>query len=269
MNVQTEWVGYGSGFRGYLAKAHNTNTENTPAILVIQEVWGVDEHIQDVTRRFAEAGYIAFAPDLFSRNGATQEELKAERIREVKTFLDELPPSGWGNIEERNKALAKHPEEKQQRITDTLQTLFRGLKPTDFIGQLKEAADFLRQSYSLQLVGCVGFCLGGALSALLAANDPNLKAAVIFYGNAPTEKEMESINCPVLGFYGEKDKRITGQVADFSEKMKSLGKSYNYHIYQGAEHAFFNDTRRSYHQDAATDAFDKTLKFFNSELTKS
>ncbi|MDN7240868.1 dienelactone hydrolase family protein [Planococcus sp. N028] len=267
MGLHTEWMEYGSGFRGYLAHIDKISEQAAPAVIVIQEVWGVDEHIQDVTRRFAQAGYIAFAPELFSRQGEIQEQLKADRIEEVKRFLDELPPSGWGNVEERNAALAKHPEEKQQRITATLQTLFGGLNPAEYVDQLVATTSFLRGSYSKeQGVGSVGFCLGGALSASLAAQDPELKGAIIFYGNAPKPDAMEAINCPVLGFYGQKDKRITGQVADLAKNMDSLGKSFDYTIYEGAEHAFFNDTRRSYHNGASRDAFAKSLHFFNEVL---
>jgi carboxymethylenebutenolidase len=266
MGLHTEWLEYGSGFRGYFAHIDKLAGKAAPAVIVIQEVWGVDEHIQDVTRRFAQAGYIAFAPELFSRHGEIQAELKPERIEEVKRFLDELPPSGWGNPEERNAALAKHPEEKQKRITSTLQTLFGGLDPADYLQQLKETVSLLRSYSEGYGVGSIGFCLGGALSASLAAQEPDLDGAIIFYGNAPKPEAMAEINCPLLGFYGEKDARITGQVEEFAKNMASLGKSFDYRIYEGAEHAFFNDTRRSYHSGASRDAFAKSLEFFNQKL---
>ena len=270
MGLHTEWMNYGENgqYTGYLAHFDQLKS-NAPAVIVIQEVWGVDDHIQNVTRRFAEAGYLAFSPDLYSINGERKEVLKEERISEVKQFLEAVPPTAWGNEDERQKILASYPEDKQNRITETMQTLFGGLDPQNYIEQLIETSDYLRKNFTNgKGVGSVGFCLGGALSAALATQDPELKGAIIFYGRPPEADRLSTINCPVIGFYGdvEKDPGITGKVPEFAEAMKETGKSFTYTIYEGAGHAFFNDSRVSYHPDAARDAFANSLQFFNDTL---
>lgn len=268
MGVNTEWMTYGENgeYTGYIAHLDQLKS-NAPAVIVIQEVWGVDDHIQNVTRRFAEAGYIAFSPDLYSRNGEREEVLKTDRIGEVKQFLESVPPTAWGNDEERKKILASYPEDKQRRITETMQTLFGGLDPENYIAQLTATSDLLRKSYTNEKgVGAVGFCLGGALSAALATQDPELKGAIIFYGRPPEPDTLKNISCPVIGFYGGKDPGITSKVPDLAEAMKTNGKSFNYTVYEEAGHAFFNDSRVSYNPDAARDAFANSLKFFNDVL---
>ncbi len=104
--------------------------------------------------------------------------------------------------------------------------------------------------------------MGGGLSAQLAASDAGLAAAVCFYGMPPGREEAERISCPLLGLYGSEDERITGQVPAFLETMRDLGKPFEQHIYDGAPHAFFNDTRPSYRVAAARDAWARTLAFF-------
>jgi len=270
MSVSEQWIRYGEdqAFSGYLAVMERAG-KPLPAVIVIQEIWGVDEHIQDVTRRFAQAGYAALAPDLYAVRGERPEALTAERIGEAKHFMDSLPPGAWGDPEQRKAALARLPQAEQERISLTMQSLFGGRDPGGYVKQLFEAASYLRNDCEASRgcgVASVGFCLGGALSARLAAADPELKGAVIFYGSAPDSGHIRRIRCPVIGFYGEKDARITGQVPAFEQEMKAAGKTFTAHIYPGAQHAFFNDTRSSYQADAARHAFAETLRFFGEVL---
>jgi carboxymethylenebutenolidase len=104
------------------------------------------------------------------------------------------------------------------------------------------------------------------LSAALAANDGQLRGAIIYYGSLPAGIPIEPIRAPLLGFYGENDKRITDAVPDFSASLKAAGKSFEYHVYPDAPHAFFNDTRPSYHVSSARDAFVRTLDFLRGAL---
>jgi len=273
MAIDTKWVRYGENeeYTGYLAKVDRVN-ENLPAVIVIQEIWGVDSHIQDVTERFARAGYLAFAPDLYARNGVRQEDLSTERIVEARAFMDSLPHSVWNNLEERQKAMNVLPSEKQTRVVKTYESMFGGMNNTEYIDQLLTTAKFLREECSIskgQGVATIGFCMGGALSGLLACRDSELKGAAIFYGNAPSEEEQENIHCPVYGFYGEQDKRISDQVPNFAQQMKAKGKSFNYEIYSDTGHAFFNDTRSSYQVVSARDAYQKVLTFFDQVLSHS
>ncbi len=269
MGLQTEVLNYGSGgmYGGYMARMAGQN--RLPAVIVIQEIWGVDEHIQDVTRRFAQAGYAAFAPDLYARNGKRREELSDERIKEAKAFMEGLPNGVWSDQEKREAAIRLLPEQQQERIVQTFQAMFGGAQAPEYIEQLKAAADFLDQGYETtegKGIASVGFCLGGALSAQLACSIPHLKAAVIYYGRSPKAEDIKTIECPMLGFYGELDPGISSGVPEFASQLEAAGKSFDYRIYKGAGHAFFNDTRSSYHCDAARDSFSRTLVFFNSVL---
>ncbi|MGI8885149.1 MAG: dienelactone hydrolase family protein [Pyrinomonadaceae bacterium] len=115
-------------------------------------------------------------------------------------------------------------------------------------------------------LGSVGFCWGGARSFLLAADSKLLRAAVVFYGSAPSNEKLAQVRVPVLGIYGETDERITSKVPEIAEILKKSGKQYEYKIYPGAGHAFFNDTGERYNEAAANDAFMKTLTFFRAKL---
>ncbi|MCL6593178.1 MAG: dienelactone hydrolase family protein, partial [Alicyclobacillus sp.] len=189
MSLHTEWVRYGTDqtYTGYLAKPARAE-QPLAAVVVIQEIWGVDGHIQDLVRRFAQAGYVAFAPDLYSRNGQRPAPLAAERVEEVKNFLDSVPPGVWHSQEERQAAIAQLPGEQGQRISETFATLFGGLEYDRHIAQLLATTAWLRETCPHsqgQPVVSVGFCMGGALSVRLACADAALRGAVIFYGQAP------------------------------------------------------------------------------------
>jgi len=135
------------------------------------------------------------------------------------------------------------------------------------VAVLADAAGWLRGQLECSgRVGSVGWCMGGGLSGRLACRDAQLEAAVIFYGMAPPAEELAAITCPVLGFYGADDPRITADVPTFAEAMSVAGKSFEHHLYEGAPHAFFNDTRPSYHVDAARDAWARCLTFFAANL---
>jgi carboxymethylenebutenolidase len=272
MTLETQWVRYGNDdeYIGYMAKIDKVQ-ENLPAVIVIQEIWGVDEHIQDVANRFAQAGYLAFAPDLYAKNGEREEDLRTERVEEVKAFLDSLPHSVWNNPAEREQALGELEEGKQNRVTKTFERMFGGLQSSHYIEQLLITSRFLGDELKVsrgQGVVSIGFCMGGALSGLLACRDSQLKGAAIFYGNAPSEQELKNINCPVYGFYGDQDKRITDNVPNFAEQMTKNNKTFEYEIYSETGHAFFNDTRVSYNVDAARDAYQKVLNFFHNVLVR-
>jgi carboxymethylenebutenolidase len=109
--------------------------------------------------------------------------------------------------------------------------------------------------------------MGGGLSARLACGDPELAAAVIFYGASPEADHLAALVCPVLGFYGGEDPRITGAVPALAAAMEAAGKDFEWHVYLGAAHAFFNDTRRAYDVDAARDAWARALGFFARTLS--
>lgn len=239
-----------------------------PGVVVIQEIWGPDEHIQDVVDRFATAGYAALAPDLYSRGGRP-EHLSPERIEAFKRFMDSVPPGVWHDQGQIQAALARLPSDEGAKIGRTMGELFNPHRDMDrFAGDAAAAVAYLRTQPFVQghKVGTIGFCMGGALSALVATRVPDLGAAVIFYGASPSPERAASIQCPVYGFYGGEDHRITDAVPEFAQVMHTAGKEFAYQVYEGAPHAFFNDTRASYHRQAARDAWARVLFFFAQNL---
>jgi carboxymethylenebutenolidase len=267
--IKEDWVQYGRNnqYSGFTARQEGV--ESLPAVIVIQEIWGVDSHIQDVVRRLAGAGYAAFAPDLFALDSTYPDALLPERVVLAKNFLNTIPSSAWRNPVERDEALILLPLGQRTMIADTLKTLLGGLNPAAFHGHLTAAADFLRNTYPFtkgQGVVSVGFCLGGTLSAVLASADPELKGAVIFYGGAPTSEQIAQFTCPVLGFYGELDTRLLEGLPAFATAMKAAGKSLDYTVYPEAQHAFFNDTRPTYQNKASRSAYARLLGFLEETL---
>ena len=263
MPTKTDWVQY-DDHRGYLAWPERA-TAPLPAVLVIQEVWGVDAHIQDVTRRLASAGYAAFAPDLHEVNGQRPNVLSADRVEDVKNFMDSLPTAARMDPALRNAELAKLPESVRVLLDETHKALFSGIGRLDrFLPALMAAVRYLQKSCPAsagQKVACVGFCMGGGLSALLACEDSNLAGAAIFYGSSPPAELVPKVTCPVIGFYGGLDQRVNAGIPAFTEAMKAAGKSFEQLTYEGAQHGFFNDTRASYNVRAARDSFVRFLDF--------
>ncbi len=266
MNLNNTWITGsldGQTMRAYLTQPAASGDTPLPTVLVIQEVWGVDEHIQDMANRFAMAGYQAIAPDLYSL-GETPEALSLPRIGAVKRFLDTVPPQAWVDPKVRDQHIDKLPPDEAKTVRETLGILFSPRDNQRLVDQLKVWCDYALQ-HGRDVVS-IGYCMGGQLSFLLATQEPRLKAAVCNYGTAPQESNMANIQAPVYGFYGGTDHRITDEVPKVAESMKKQGKTYHYKIYDEAGHAFFNDSRASYDVNAARDAWARTLAFFNDVL---
>jgi carboxymethylenebutenolidase len=272
MAMHTEWVRYGDGY-GYIAWPERA-TLPLPGVVVIQEIWGVEEHIQEVVRRIAAAGYVALAPDLYSHQGERLAPLTRERIIELQAFLGAGPPSIWSDAAAREAELAKRPEDERKRLSETHAAVFSALVPggpgmSRFVPALLAATKYLHHECDAsrgRRTGCVGFCMGGGLSALLACEEPELSGAVVFYGNSPPAEKIPAIACPVLGLYASLDARINGGLPAFEQAMKEHGKQFERHIYEGASHGFFHDGRGSYHVDAARGSFVQMLEFFRRTL---
>jgi carboxymethylenebutenolidase len=272
MAIATETILKPNEFTGFLARPGRAKGA-LPGLVVIQEAWGVDAHIEDVTRRFAAAGYVALAPDLYAVDGQRPLPLSRERLEELVSFVNDGPPTLFADPAARDAALAKRPEGERARLAESMAALSAGgFSPERREAQLaivKAAVQYLREEREEtrgQKLGAVGFCLGGALSGMLACRDPELAAAVIFYGNPPAVAEIPKIVCPVLGFYGGKDQRISSQLPAFVEAMDAAGKRFQHVVYEEAGHAFFNDSRPAYDVAAARDAFPRALAFFRDAL---
>ena len=229
-NVDSSTVEYANGavkLSGYLSKPKAKG--KYPAIIVIHENRGLNDHTRDVARRFAANGYVALAADALSRKGGTASFDTPEKVREAFASLDM-------NL---------------------------------VISDLNAGLNFLNahQNVKRNKLASIGFCWGGARSFLLAAEPNNLQAAVVFYGTAPTEEQLAKVHCPVLGIYGETDERITSKVPEVAAAMKKLKKRYEPKIYKGAGHAFFNDTNpERYNAEAAKDAWAQTLAFLKKNV---
>ena len=276
MKLLTEWVDHESPagrFSAYLAHPEPVSAP-LPGVIVIQEVWGVDAHIRDVAERFATAGYAALAPDLYSAGGARPPALAAHRVEAARAFLDSIPPAEWmavlGDEERRAQALARLPADEGAQVGETVGALFgsAGGDSVRHLGVLRAAFAYLRSLPACggRPVGSVGYCMGGGLSALLACEEPDLSAAVIFYGQSPGAEQVARVRCPLRGFYGQDDPRVIAGLPDFAAALQSVGVDHGLRIYPGTPHAFFNDTRPSYRPEAARDAWARTLAFFAEAL---
>lgn len=277
MPTHTEWIRYGTEDAprvGFFARQERARGP-LPAVLLIQEAWGVDAHIQDLARRFADAGYAVLAPDLYALTGGEREPaLQAERITALLAFADAGPPGALFDPKAREAALAAVEDVGQRSALGETAAALLGPggmleRRAEFVQHLGEAMTFLRdhcEHSKGKPIGAVGYCLGGGLSAALAAHDARLSAAVVYYGMSPPPEAAAQIACPVLGFYAGGDARINDSVEPFALAMQQAGKPFEQHLYATAGHAFHNDRRPSYDVDAARDSFARTLGFFARQL---
>jgi len=116
-------------------------------------------------------------------------------------------------------------------------------------------------------VGCTGFCWGGGMTNQVAVNSPDLNAAVPYYGSQPKAEDVTNIKCPMLLHYAGNDERINQGIPAFEKALKDAKIEYQIFIYQGAEHAFNNDSNpQRYNKEAADLAWGRTIKFFKEKL---
>ncbi len=224
---------------GYVARPEAEG--RYPAVVVIQEVWGVNSHIQSVTDRLPSQGYVGLAPAMFHREG----------------------PMTLGLHEEMQTAIAR-----MQRCTDA-----------NIVADVRAAVDYLKAQPFVQpdRIGIVGFCFGGRVAYLAACSIPDIKASAVFYGGAilhplggsgPSPlQQTANIRAAVLGLFGEEDQNPTpADVATIEAELKKQGKTYEFHMYPGSGHGFHCDSRASYRADAARDAWAKSIAWFNKHL---
>jgi len=198
-----------------------------PAVVVIHENRGLQPHIQDVAKRFAKEGFLSIAPDALTPVGGT-------------------------------------PENDQAKASE----LIRSLDSGDTVDNMVAAVKYLKtHPLSTGKVGCTGFCWGGAMTNQVAVNSPDLDAAVPYYGRQPADEDVVKIKVPILAHYAGNDPGINAGIAAFEAELKKQNKECQIFIYEGASHAFNNDSNpERYNADAAKLAWGRTISFFKEKL---
>jgi carboxymethylenebutenolidase len=232
-----------SGFSVPFYYAQPEGKKNLPVILVIQEIFGVHEYIADTCRRFAQAGYLAIAPELYARQG---------------------DPSKYGEMAKlMAEVVSKVPDEQVMEDLDAA---------------VKWAGE---NGGNVKKVGITGFCWGGRITWLFAEHSKNVKAGVAWYGrlvgasSALTPKHpvqlAATLKAPVLGLYGGQDAGIPlTTVNEMKEalaaaKGNAAAKASEFVVYPQAPHAFHADYRASYRKEAAEDGFKRALEWFKAK----
>ena len=248
--------------------AEPRDAKQAPAIIVIHEIWGLDNHIKDVAERFAREGYVALAPHLFS-SGAVPPEMTPENIKSTMKFFMSIPPEKQRDTEYAKQKLAEIKDETTRSAVSTLMPKIFNLPRDKLTAELEKAVEYLGTLSEVKKgeVGSVGFCFGGGMSALLACTG-RTKASIIFYGESPPSEAVKGIKGAVMGLYGGKDRRINATLKDLVEAMAENEKDFQMKIFPGAPHAFFNDTNPvNYNESAAREAWPMVLDFFRRKLS--
>jgi carboxymethylenebutenolidase len=205
-------------------------------ILVVQEIFGVHEHIRDLCRRLAKSGYFAVAPELYYRQG------DVSQMKEISEIF--------------SKVVSKVPDKQVMADLDAAVAWARA----------SGKADTAR-------LGITGFCYGGRIVWLYAAHNPNLKAGVAWYGRLMTDRTenqpkhpldiVNDIKAPVLGLYGGADQGIPNDTVEkMRAALKAAGKPSEIILYPDTPHAFLADYRPSYRKEQAEDAWKRMLEWF-------
>ena len=200
-----EWVDVANGDRQVKCfVAYPEVAGKAPAVIVIHEIFGLTDWVRGVADQLAEAGYIAIAPDLLSGMG----------------------PNGGGS--------------DSLGSGDGVRGVIGTLPPDQITADLNAVAKYVTTLPAADGTASVGgFCWGGGQTFRYATNNPDLKAAFVFYGSAPDDPAaIARIQCPVYGFYGENDARINAAIPQTEKRMKAAGKMYEPVVYQGAGHGF-------------------------------
>jgi dienelactone hydrolase len=172
----------------------------------------------------------------------------------------------------REAALASVPAEERLRIGETIPQVFAFAAPDRLealVGPLRAAVRFLRHERA-ETRGQRVASVGEGLSALLACTEPELSGAVVFYGATPSAEKLAALRCPILAFYGAKDDRVNAGIDAFVEGARAADVPFEWHVYEGAGHGFFNDTKPAYYDVVASrDAFARLLMFLLQNLSES
>jgi len=152
--------------------------------------------------------------------------------------------------------------------TSNVGTMFKQLSSEQTVKNFVAAVKYLKtHPLSTGKVGCTGFCWGGAMTNQVAVNAPDLDAAVPYYGRQPLPEDVEKIKAPLMAHYAGNDPGINAGIQAFEEALKKYGKEYQIFMYEGAGHAFNNDSNpERYNEKAAKLAWSRTISFFKEKL---
>ncbi|HEY8912295.1 dienelactone hydrolase family protein [Lacisediminihabitans sp.] len=240
----------GGAFEAYLARPTLApGGRPTGAIVLIHEIWGLVGHITGIADRLAAEGYLVIAPDILSRVGV-RPQIGLE-LNSIMTSPDERVRT-----------------EGQPRLRDA----FAPLRAPEYaewaIAALIDCVDFLAEQPGINgRIGVMGFCFGGSYSFALAAADARIRVAVPFYGSPPDLSVVPRITGTVRAFYGENDPSLMESLPEVTSAMQSAGVDFSSTVYEGAGHAFFNDTNPlAYREEAAADAWTSVLAILDENL---
>jgi carboxymethylenebutenolidase len=213
--------------------AYPERADNAPVVVVIHEIFGMTDWVRAVADQLAAEGFIAIAPDLLSGKG----------------------PNGGGT---------------ESFEGDAVRDAIRALPQEEVTQRLNAARDYaIALPSSTDKSASIGFCWGGGASFAYAANQPQLNAAVVYYGTGPTDADaIARINCPVLGLYGGDDARVTSTVEDTAKAMQDNDKPFTPYVYDGAGHGFLRQQsgQNGANQAAAEQAWAETIRFLKENL---
>ncbi len=217
------------------------NDERLPAVIVVHEIFGVNDHIEDVCRRFARLSMRAYAPQLFARS----------------------------------PLFPKEPATRNDLAT--MREVWQSIPDSDLISDLRAVMKHVRthDRVNAEGIGTIGYCMGGAIAFMFACESPELAWVVDYYGRIkyPTLTETKTqhpitytkgLKAPFLGIYAGVDELIPPEdIQNLMDLLSSLKKSHQIKVFENVPHAFFNDQRENYRKEAADSAWQLTVGFIN------
>ncbi len=229
----TEWVeieSHGDRIDAYVV--YPERSDNAPVVVVIHEIYGLNDWARAVADQIAAEGFIAIAPDMLSGKG----------------------PDGGGST----------GLEPQGAVS-----LMRTLQPDEVTRRIDMSVEYATsQPSATKSFGIIGFCWGGSTSFAYASAREDLGASVVYYGSSPDAQALRNIQAPVMGFYGGDDQRVNATIEPAKAEMDRLGKHYEPNIYEGAGHGFLRaqNDREGANMTASEQAWPATIQFLKAEL---
>ncbi len=238
-----------------------------PGIVLVHEIFGLDDHTKDVAGRLAAEGYSVIAPHLFSSERFAG-PLSAQNIAMAMRFMMSIPPEKHRDEAYRSAEMAKLGDEERAAVTGVNRILFENRPVDTFTEYLSSAVDYLNSNADTGgKIGSVGFCFGGGMSISLACTGKT-DASIIFYGENPSPiDKIANVKGAVMGLYGGEDARINSKIHELVAALTANKRPFTIRVFPGARHAFFNDTRPMYARKAAEESWEMVKGFFSGNLT--